>query len=118
VVVFVNMVSHEAALGFVAKWHGRKIANVPGAKRLDISVAEVQGFIGNLKHLKASNIARMRNDKLLPVAFKGTTKLDFKMLLAGLETLATSQRPCSQVNQMWMWDAHNSHEPMPGRQLI
>jgi len=82
--VFINMVNHEAALNFAATWHGRKIANVSGAKRLDIGVAEVHGFMGNLKHLKASNITRMRKEQFLPAAFNGTQKLDFKSLLAGL----------------------------------
>jgi len=88
--VFINMVAHEAALDFTAKWHGHKIENVVGAKRLHIGVAEVQGFVGNLQHLKASNVARMRNEKLLPVAFKGTQRLDFKSLLAGLQGPASA----------------------------
>jgi len=83
--VFINMVSHEAALNFAAKWHGHKIAHVSGIKRLDIGVATVQGFVENLKYLKASNIARMHNERFLPVAFKGTQKLDFKSLVAGLQ---------------------------------
>jgi len=88
--VFINMVAHEAALDFTAKWHGHKIENVVGAKRLHIGVAEVQGFVGNLQHLKASNVARMRNEKLLPVAFKGTQRLDFKSLLVGLQVPASA----------------------------
>jgi len=83
--VFINMTSHEEALGFTAKWHGRKIANIVGAKPLHIGVAEVQGFIGNLKHFKDSNVARMNKEEFLPAAFKGTQKLDLKSLLAGLE---------------------------------
>jgi len=90
--VFINMTSHEAALNFVAKWHGHKIENVSGAKRLDIGVAAVQGFMMNLKHLKASNIARVRNEQFLPVAFNGTQQLDFKSLLNGLQIPANSQR--------------------------
>jgi len=101
--VFINMISHGAALNFAAKWHGHKIASVRGAKRLHIGVAEVQGFMGNLKHLKRSNIARMHNEQFLPVAFKGTQKLDFKSLLAGLEIPATSQVRSSQVDQMRMY---------------
>jgi len=88
--VFVNMVTHEAALNFTAKWHGHKIANVVGAKRLRIGVAEVQGFVGNLQHFKASNVGRMHNEELLPVAFKGTQRLDFKSLLAGLQGPASA----------------------------
>jgi len=84
--VFINMVSHEAAINFATKWHGNKIPNISGAKRLDIGVADVQGFIGNLKHLKQSKIARMHNEQFLPVAFQGTQRLDFKPLLAQLST--------------------------------
>jgi len=89
--VFINMVSHEAALSFAATWHGHKIPNVIGAKRLHIGVAEVQGFIGNLKHFKASNIARMRCERFLPVAFKGTQRLDFRSLLAGVQIPASAE---------------------------
>jgi len=60
--VFINMISHEEALGFTAKWHGRKISNVVGAKPLHVGVADVQGFIGNLKHFKGSNVARMNKE--------------------------------------------------------
>jgi len=67
---------------FTARWHGQKVADIGSSKRLDISVAEVQGFAGNLKHLKASNIRRISNQHFLPMAFKGTKKLDFKALLA------------------------------------
>jgi len=83
--VFINMISHEEALGFTAKWHGRKISNVVGAKPLHVGVADVQGLIGNLKHFKGSNVARMNKEEFLPAAFKGTQKLDLKSLLAGLE---------------------------------
>jgi len=78
---FINMVSHEAAVEFTARWHGQKLADIGGAKRLDVGVADVQGFAGNLKHLKTSNIGRISNEYFLPVAFKGTKKLDFKALL-------------------------------------
>jgi len=100
--VFINMTSHEAALNFAAKWHGHKIASVRGVKRLDIGVAEVQGFIGNLKHLKRSKIARMHNEQFLPVAFEGKQKLDFRSLLAGLETPATSQVCSWQIDRLPM----------------
>jgi len=90
--VFINMISHEAALNFAAQWHGHTIENVSGAKRLDIGVAAVQGFIMNVKHLKASNIARLRNEQFLPVAFNGTQQLDFKSLLNGLQIPVNSQR--------------------------
>jgi len=53
-------------------------------------VAEVQGFVGNLQHFKASNVGRMHNEELLPVAFKGTQRLDFKSLLAGLQGPASA----------------------------
>jgi len=81
-IAFINMVSHEAAVEFTARWHGQKVADIGSSKRLDISVAEIQGFAGNLKHLKASNIRRISNQHFLPMAFKGTKKLDFKALLA------------------------------------
>jgi len=84
--VFINMVSNEAAINFATKWHGNKIPNIRGVKRLDVGVANVQGFIGNLKHLKASNIARMHKEQYLPAAFNGAQKVDFKSLLAQLDT--------------------------------
>jgi len=79
-IAFVNMVSHEAAVEFAAKWHGRKLANVGGIKRLDIGAAEVQGFEGNLRNFKGSKI---KNDIFLPIAFNGTERLDIKALLQG-----------------------------------
>jgi len=79
-IAFINMVSHEAAVEFAANWHGRKLANVGGIKRLDIGVAEVQGFEGNLRNLKGSKI---KNEIFLPIAFNGTERLDIKALLQG-----------------------------------
>jgi len=81
-IAFINMVSHEAAVEFTDRWHGQKLADIGSSKRLDVSVAEVQGFAGNLKHLKASNIKRISNQHFLPMVFKGANKLDFKALLA------------------------------------
>jgi len=79
-IAFINMVSHQAAVEFAAKWHGRKLASIGGIKRLDVGVAEVQGFEGNLRHLKGSKI---KNDSFLPLAFNGTQRLDVKSLLEG-----------------------------------
>jgi len=80
-IAFISMVSHEAAVEFTARWHGQKLSHIGSSTRLDINVAQVQGFVGNLKHLKASNIRRINNQRFLPMAFKGTKKLDFKALL-------------------------------------
>jgi len=87
-VAFINMVSHEAAVEFAAKWHGRKLANGGGIKRLDIGVAEVQGFEGNLRNLKGSKI---KNDIFLPIAFNGTERLDIKALLQGHQERGVQQ---------------------------
>lgn len=43
--------------------------------------------------MKAMDVARMCNEQLLPVAFKGAQKLDFKSRLAGLEIPAGSFGP-------------------------
>jgi len=63
------------------RWHGQKLSHIGSSTRLDINVAAFQGLVGNLKHLKASNIRRINNQRFLPMAFKGTKKLDFKALL-------------------------------------
>jgi len=83
---FINMTSHEAAAEFMARWHGQKIVNERGVKRLDIIVADTQGFMQNLEQLKASKIGKIRNQSYLPLLFLGTRKLDTQALLASMDS--------------------------------
>jgi len=82
---FINMTSHEAAAEFMARWHGQKLVNERGVKRLDIIVAETQGFMQNLQRLKASKIDKIRNETYLPLLFLGKRKLDSQALLASMD---------------------------------
>jgi len=69
-------------------WPGgmvKKIVNERGVKRLDIIVAETQGFMQNLEQLKASKIGKIRNQSYLPLLFLGTRKLDTQALLASMD---------------------------------
>jgi len=82
---FINMTSHEAATAFMARWHSQKLLDARGIKRLDIVVAETQGFTQNLQQLRASKIAKFRKQDYLPLLFLGTRRLDSQALLASME---------------------------------
>lgn len=78
----INMISHQAAVDFAARWHGQKLVECRFVKLLDIGAAAVQGFFENLKYLKKRKVSKLRNDNFLPLAFKGTNQLNVKALLA------------------------------------
>jgi len=78
----INMISHQAAVEFAARWHGQKLVDCGHVKRLDVGAASIQGFFENLKHLKKHKISKLRNESFLPLVFKGTNQLDIKALLA------------------------------------
>jgi len=79
----INMVSHEAATDFTARWHGKKLAANGGSKRLHIVAATIQGFMENLQHFKKSKVPRKEDQ--LPMLFKGTRMLNSKALLAHMD---------------------------------
>jgi len=85
----INMVSHEAATEFTARWHGNKLVASSGAKRLDIVAAEIQGLMETLQHLKESGFPLKA--KHMPLLFKGRCKLDSKALFAHMDLGAIAE---------------------------
>jgi len=73
--VFVNFVSHRAAVEFQRKWHGKFLRQHAKTRALDITRASVQGYRSNLKHV-TSRILDIHNASLLPVLLSGTERLD------------------------------------------
>jgi len=78
---FVNFTTHEAAVDFYSVWHGKSLRDQGTAKRLSISVAEVQGLDENLRHVAASNIGRIKNPRYLPSVFCGLDEVPLEGLL-------------------------------------
>jgi len=79
--VYVNFVSHEAALNFYSQWHGKSLCNKGSVKRLSIGVAEAQGLEANLRHVAASKISRIKNSKHMPSVFNGVEEVPLAELL-------------------------------------
>lgn len=82
--VFINFTSHEACKSFVKEWDGKVIKE--DSKPLDIGIAKMQGFIGNMKHHRG-----MANPKIScrPAVFQDGQRVDFEAavneLLDGLD---------------------------------
>jgi len=53
----INMISYEAAVDFIARWHGKKLLESSRARCLHVDVAPVQGILANLRQLRKSMIS-------------------------------------------------------------
>lgn len=82
--VFLNFVSHAAALEFQAKVHGSYL-KFGTSKHLDVSAAEVQGLNGMLE-LANSNRKRQRvvYEEMMPALFQGKVRVPLEDVLARL----------------------------------
>jgi len=78
---FVNFTSHEAAVDFYGRWHGKSLRDQGTAKRLNVGISEVQGLEENLQHVAAHNVSRIKNVKHLPSVFNGTSEVPLAGLL-------------------------------------
>jgi len=79
---FVNFTTHEAAVNFHTRWHRKSLHEQGAARKLSISVADIQGVEGNLRHLVHCNsISRTKNWKYLPSVFSGVDEVALEGLL-------------------------------------
>jgi len=76
---FVNFITHEAAVDFYSRWHGKSLRDQGTAKRLSIGTAETQGLEGNLRLLAACS--RIKNSKYLPSVFNGIDEVPLEEML-------------------------------------
>lgn len=78
---FVNFTSHEAAVVFRKRWQGASLDESKGSKRkrLNMFASADQGFEENVRRCAAAVIV---HDKYLPVIFLGSTRVDFRALVA------------------------------------
>lgn len=80
---FVNFVSKEAMLAFCEKWHGSILVPGSGTKRLSVALAEVQGFDGNIRHMKCNaKIRNIKSKRHMPVIINADgTFADFREVM-------------------------------------
>jgi hypothetical protein len=84
---FVNFISKEALFEFREEWRGKMLMPSAGAKRLDIGIAEVQGLVANLRHMKRSKKNyRVRNRQHMPIILKPDGSLaNFREVMGSLD---------------------------------
>lgn len=64
---FINFVSESRAGAFRDAWDKRRLARFSAAKRLNISLAEVQGLEANIRMLRRKPVNRMRARQCQPI---------------------------------------------------
>mmetsp|Transcript_41474 Transcript_41474/g.120000 ORF Transcript_41474/g.120000 Transcript_41474/m.120000 type:complete len:387 (-) Transcript_41474:451-1611(-) len=89
--IFVNFVTHELAVAFQRRWHGKMLPNSRSRKPLDVAAAEVQGRLANLQLLKTRKLGQLEKVGFLPLVVDGTTMLDSKSILAELAASRSSK---------------------------
>jgi hypothetical protein len=84
--VFINFVSHQAAVAFTQRWDGKFLMDGTNTKKLDIGIAEIQGFRDNLMHMRCSKkVMRMRNARHLPlIVLEDGTIGNFREIMASI----------------------------------
>lgn len=78
---FINFISAEAAGIFYATWHGQRLASHGTNRRLSVSIATVQGFEANLKHVMQSLGGKPIDVDRLPAIFQDGREVDFMSLM-------------------------------------
>jgi len=83
-IAITNVTSYQTADVRNSHQDGIARKNVDGSrdKNVDVGADAVQCFFENVWHFKRLNIEKLRNDELLPMAFKSTRQLDIEALLA------------------------------------
>jgi len=94
---FVNFTTHEAAVDFHSRWHGKALRDQGTAKRLSISTAETQGLEENLRHMAACNVSRIKNSKYLPSVFNGIDEVPLEEMLEQI-TISGMSASTGEVN--------------------
>ncbi|CAE8625329.1 unnamed protein product [Polarella glacialis] len=86
--VIINFVSHEAAAYFWQVVSGIKMPRCEHLKGLDVAVADVQGFQGNVEqYLRGKHLSQARSAGWQPAVFSGTIRLNFGSLPPNEQTL-------------------------------
>jgi hypothetical protein len=82
--VFINFVSRQALLLFVRRWHDKVLLPEMFAKRLEIFIANTQGFEANLEGFRRSRKLRTTKDnEYLPVVLNPDgSRRDFRQVMA------------------------------------
>lgn len=91
---FINFVSHQHALEFQCKWHGRIFPNHRDALPFDITAANLQGAAATLERFRGKRIELMSDVEYLPAVFRGKERLDVRDVLVdlGLVEVSTPRR--------------------------
>jgi len=90
--LFMNFTSHDAAVAFYKKWHGKQLHDQGTARKLSIRAAEIQGLEENLRHLIDANVHQNTNPKYLPIVFSGVDEFLFTELVEQMAKGRTSER--------------------------
>jgi len=88
--VFINFLTHELALAFQRKWHGRTSSR---GRPIAVHAAEVQGRRGNLRLLAARKMGELEKAGFLPLVLKGTAWLRARAIV--LETVEARDGLCA-----------------------
>lgn len=89
--VFLNFVSWAAAEAFRRQCQGKPLQHGHRVKHLTVSTAKVQGLEANLRHCKETNVSKIHNADHLPAVFLGSTRLNFRSIIAQLPPRASTE---------------------------
>lgn len=73
---YLNFTTHQNALAFQLRWHGRRFEKMDRCKHLDVATATRQGVRANLELLRGRDIAKLGRRGCLPVVFDGRRPVD------------------------------------------
>jgi len=95
--VFFNFVTHELAVAFQQKWHGKVLPASGGRKALEVGPAEVQGRRGNLELIKSRKLGQMEKAGFLPLVWRGGALLDSKQIAEELAEIRSMKAKLSNA---------------------
>lgn len=81
---FINFKTHELALEFQAKMHGRLLSQNGPTKYLDVTAAKVQGREANLRNVHTRTFLRAPYVELLPVLYENNVRLSIPEVMCVL----------------------------------
>lgn len=108
---FVNFVSRDAILDFCEKWHGSILVPGSGTKRLSVALAEVQGFDGNIRHMKCNaKIRNIKSKRHMPVIINADGSFaDFREVMKNWDDGKNEEDGSSQ-HESSAYDSFQQHE--------
>jgi len=83
---FINFVSEELAMDFHRRWHRKRLsAYSSSCKPLNIGIADVQWFEGNVRQLKKKRLNRIKFKECQPILFTNGRRVSLSKALHKIE---------------------------------